>query len=497
MEKLVKQNEGHIGYSHRQIEDRFRATFQASRDSVNINRLDDGTFVDINDGFTVFTGYSREDIADKSFRAADLWQEQQEFDQLVERVREHGSVLNMDARFRDKKGHVITGSISAMVMDFNGEPHLLSVVRDTDILKKTEDVLAVSEARFRELFNNMSSGVVVLQAIDDGKDFIVVDINRAVEKIENVRKSNILGLSVNFSFPSVERYGLSDVYRRVWQTGMPERYPVAIYRDKELKVWKDNYIFKLPSGEIIDVYDDITERRRAEDRLLEYQEQLRSLTSELSLAEERQRRSIATDLHDQIGQTLSVIKMKLYGLMQDVKDDSLAGRLDDVLSLLKKTIQDTRSLTFEISPPILYELGLDAAIEWLGENFQKQHNIPCVVESDNLFKPLGEDVRIVLFMAVRELLINVAKHARADSVRIIIKSNADTLKIMVKDHGIGFDPDAEENKAVNTHAFGLFNIRERLQHLGGHLTLESAPGSGTIVSLVAPLKINNETDKES
>ena len=118
--------------------------------------------------------------------------------------------------------------------------------------------------------------------------------------------------------------------------------------------------------------------------------------------EERERRSIATDLHDQIGQTLSVIKMRCFGLRQELKDPHLMQQVDEIKELVKQTIQDTRSLTFELSPPVLYELGLVAAIDWLAEQFQLKHNLKCSVESDRKPKPLSQDIEIVLFRSVRE-----------------------------------------------------------------------------------------------
>jgi len=223
-----------------------------------------------------------------------------------------------------------------------------------------------------------------------------------------------------------------------------------------------------------------------------YQEKLQSLASELSLVEERERRAIATDLHDQIGQTLSVIKMRCFELRNNLKEPDLLGQINEIKELVKQTIQDTRSLTFELSPPVLYELGLVAAIDWLAEQFQLKHNLKCTVETDNKPKPLSQDIEIVLFRSVRELLINIVKHAGANKVKITIRVNKKNLRIRVTDDGIGFSPETKATRGYKEQQFGLFNITERIRHLGGRLEMDSQRGKGTMVTLVAPLKSSDK-----
>ena len=228
---------------------------------------------------------------------------------------------------------------------------------------------------------------------------------------------------------------------------------------------------------------EISERKRMEA-------QLRSLASELSLAEERERRRLAIDLHDRIGQALAICKIKLGSLRETVSSTDVAVSIDEIRELLDQIIQDTRSLTFELSSPILYELGLEAAVESLAEQVQKQHGILSTFEDDGQHKPLDDDVRVVLFQAVRELLVNVAKHAQANSVKVSIQRYDSDIRIGVEDDGVGFDT---SEIGYSTNGFGLFSIRERLDYLGGHLEVRSEPGRGTLVTLVAPLKSEKQT----
>ena len=227
------------------------------------------------------------------------------------------------------------------------------------------------------------------------------------------------------------------------------------------------------------------------ERLL-YQDKLRSLASELSLAEERERRRIATELHDRIVQTLAVSKIKASALREAAPSADLVKTIQDVLMLIDQAIQDTRTLTFELSPPILYELGFLQAVEWLAEKYEKQYNIIIKIEDDKSPKPLDADVRIVLFQTIRELFNNIVKHAHASKVGINIKKLKNHMHIFIEDDGVGFDTSKVHTSMENETGFGLFNIRERLNHLGGHFEIKSQKDQGTRVTLDAPLKQNKE-----
>ena len=236
---------------------------------------------------------------------------------------------------------------------------------------------------------------------------------------------------------------------------------------------------------------EIVERKRTEKKLLDYQQKLRSLASELTLTEERERRRIATDLHDSIGQALAISKMKLSEVQNSNSDTALFKKLDEIQGLLDQTIQDTRTLTFKISSPILYELGLESALEWLTERLQEQHSIQTNFTDDGKSKPLDNDIRIILYRTVRELLFNITKHAKAKNVTVTTRRDGKCIRIHISDDGVGFDVSLVDGHKRKRTGFGLFSIRERLDFLGGTLNIESKPGQGTRVTLEAPLGVQN------
>jgi len=231
------------------------------------------------------------------------------------------------------------------------------------------------------------------------------------------------------------------------------------------------------------------ERKRAEKRAKEYQAQLKSLASELTLAEEHERHRLATKLHDQVTQSLALAKIKLDTLHAAVSSQPLAQALEDISGSLEKAIQDTRSLTFDLSNPILYELGFEAAVaEWLNEQVRDKHGIATEFQDDGQPKPLDDDVRMLLFRNVRELLINVIKYANADKVTVRIRKIDDSIEVTVKDNGVGFDPMEARSMAAKRTEFGLFSVRESLEDMGGRFEIESKPGAGCKATMTAPLK---------
>jgi PAS domain S-box-containing protein len=233
---------------------------------------------------------------------------------------------------------------------------------------------------------------------------------------------------------------------------------------------------------------DITARKVAEEKVDLYQRQLRTLASELLFTEERERRRLATDLHDSIGQALAMSKLKLDALRTTVQSGPLAADLHEICELLDQAIQQTRSLTFELSPPVLYELGLVPALESLAEQTERRYGLRIHFMGDNRPKPISEDVAVLLFRAVQELLVNVVKHAKAQKARVAVGTEGEYVRIRVEDNGIGFDASEIESHEDRARRFGLFSIKERLHHLGGNVEIVSEVGRGTQVSLAAPLQ---------
>ncbi len=358
--------------------------------------------------------------------------------------------------------------------------------------RRAEKALRDSEERFRTSVENMLDCFGIYSSIRDESgrivDFLVEYVNEAACMSNLMTKEEQIGKRLCELLPSHRETGLFDEYCQVVETGKPLIKESLIYKDiykrESLKRAFDIRIVKLGDGFAVS-WRDVTERKQAEEKLFDYQTKLKSLASQLSLIEERERRQLATDLHDQIGQSLVISKMKLDSLRESVSSGVSTDVLEQVCDSLGQVIQDTRTLTFDLSYPILYELGFEAAVaEWLDEQVQEKHGIKTEFEDDGQPKPLDDDIRVFLFRNVRELLVNIVKHANAQKVKVYIRKVDDQICVTVEDDGVGFDPAEAASKA----GFGIFSIRERLEESGGHLEIKSEPGQGSRITMVAPLK---------
>ncbi|OPZ98562.1 MAG: Oxygen sensor histidine kinase NreB [Planctomycetes bacterium ADurb.Bin412] len=231
---------------------------------------------------------------------------------------------------------------------------------------------------------------------------------------------------------------------------------------------------------------DVTEQKKIEAELRESQRKLRSLASELEKVGEKERRQIAVDLHDSIGQILAFSARELKGL-QKILPEHFSQTVQEVTKQLDLAVKQTRTLSFDLSPSILYDLGLEQALEELTERFSAEKKISYTYESDGLEVSLPDPIKILLYRAVRELLVNVCKHAQATRVKVSLCCNEQQIQIRVEDNGQGLGLPAPAVLPKQDKGFGLYSIGERLDHIGGKLEMESSPGRGLKVLLTVPL----------
>lgn len=226
--------------------------------------------------------------------------------------------------------------------------------------------------------------------------------------------------------------------------------------------------------------------------------QVRDLASALTLAEQRERRRISQILHDHVQQMLYGIQMRAYLLALDIPEEArvkVQDHLAEMERLLNEAIQSTRTLTVELSPPVLKSEGLGAALTWLATQMHKLHDLR--VELDLRCDPpmASEDLRVLIFQLVRELLFNVVKHAQTNQAKVVLLEEADRFVLQVEDAGVGFNL-ADVGKSGNSQrgGYGLYSIRERLALFGGDVTIVSEVGQGTCVALALPNQVESDPD---
>jgi signal transduction histidine kinase len=286
--------------------------------------------------------------------------------------------------------------------------------------------------------------------------------------------------------------------------GEPSRYERRLRRKDGGTVWAFISVTPLMDSELrfhgcFAMCVDITDRKRSEEALraaheeLEFRvrdrtSQLAELTEELSRAEERERRRIATELHDQVGQMLALSKIHLDSLSLSLPSDRFVELLGDVREHISQSIREIRSLTFQLSPPLLYEVGLGAALESLCDEFEDKYAIRVSFKDDGKPEQLHDEKRIALYQMTRELMINVVKHARAARLLVEMRAVSGTLEIAVQDDGVGFDGSQAMYYTNENRSFGLFSIQHRINHLGGKVVIQSNIGHGSRITLEVPVR---------
>ncbi|SHO49579.1 Histidine kinase [Desulfopila aestuarii DSM 18488] len=237
---------------------------------------------------------------------------------------------------------------------------------------------------------------------------------------------------------------------------------------------RDN-IIRERTERLISIQERLIEEERAS-----IGKKLQAISMELVTTEERERRAIATDLHDSVTQLLALSLSRIKSVQRRKPE---MGELHDIRTHLEQALTDLRSLTFQISPPVLYDFGLEAALEWLVTDINIRHDM-CLVFSNLLSRPLAPDqqAKVTLYRVVRELVINVVKHVRTREGQIILREDGDLFVAEVADEGKGFDI-----AQVSGNGFGLFSLKDRLLYLGGDLTIDTQPGEGTVVQIIIPL----------
>ena len=240
------------------------------------------------------------------------------------------------------------------------------------------------------------------------------------------------------------------------------------------------------SHTVILTFRDITERKKREEEILHYQKRLRWLASELTLVGERERRKLAVELHDQIGQMLAISKIRLSDLQRSLDNPEYREPVQDIHDMISEVLKDVQSLTFELSSLILYQRGLEVAVHHFGERLFARQDIAFSCENEGCAAELPENTKVILYRVVCELLYNVARHAEADAVRVIFDHGGGYTRVTVIDDGKGFDAAKAMRPTPSNNHFGLFSIREQVDFLGGEVLIDTHDGRGTRITVTIP-----------
>jgi len=355
-----------------------------------------------------------------------------------------------------------------------------------------EEALHASEARFATVFRTSP----ISTAITRMSDATILDVNGAWTRVTGISREEAVG------HKAAELKCWADLAERAQLIRLMQERGTVQGFECHLRQKSGEARVILMSAEPIEVDGapcmlsmllDITERKRAEDRMAESQRRLRALGARLAEVEVQERRRIAAGLHDSVVQCLSLAKLRVQQFRAENPVVRSTDLLDQVQGMVEQAIGESRSLIFDLSLPPLDKLGMEAAVEWLAEKVRTAHGLAITVDDDGQPKPLSEASRRILYGAVRELLQNVVRHARATSAKVSLRRSGSNIEMDVTDDGVGFDHVAEQRPPAADGGFGLFHIHERIDYLGGSVNISSRPGGGAQVTLLAPLDENEQS----
>jgi PAS domain S-box-containing protein len=374
-----------------------------------------------------------------------------------------------------------------------GERLYTAILRDISERKRAEETLRTSEEGLRLLGDNLPNSLVFQYTREPDGTPRFLYISAGVERLYGVKAEDVLkdagvlqrqllpeGLSAVLE---AEQVGGRDfpVFEREVQVQLPDgrlRWMHILSRPR-----------RLPDGRTIwdGVETDITERRLAEQKLRRSEEQMRALAARVQSVAEEERLRISRELHDQLGQSLTAIKMELDWLARKhgAGEEVMVEQVRDAMQLVDSTIGLVRRLSTELRPATLDTFGLSAALEFQVEEFQRRTGIQCSVEMTQGRLDLSPEQRIAVFRICQEALTNVVRHAGASRVHLTLEEAGGHTVFTVKDDGKGFPIESLDHKG----ALGILGMRERAIMLGGVLEIQSAPGAGTEITLRIPLPV--------
>lgn len=356
------------------------------------------------------------------------------------------------------------------------------ILRDVTERKQIEAALRANERRYRTLFSKATDGILLLDT--EGS---VVDVNDSFARMHGYTVDELLSMNLR-QLDTPETLALA-----------PERIRRVLAGETlgfEVEQWhKGGHIVPLDVAAcaididakpyVLAFHRDITERRRAEQALKRSQQELRGLSKAANEALEAERRRTARELHDELGQSLTALKMDLESLRAALPPGppDLGGRLQSMHALLDGTIAATRRIAADLRPLMLDDLGLAAALDWLTHNFSTHTGIATDLVIDDTVAQVPEPIASALYRITQESLTNVAKYAQATTAEIRLERDGDWVQLLVRDNGRGIEPADQDKRGT----FGLLGIRERVTLLGGEIAIKGESGRGSEVRARIPL----------
>jgi PAS domain S-box-containing protein len=451
---------------------------------VFLLRFKEGGNIRWNKRLEIISGYNGEEIA--AMKPLDLFSdgERSVIEEKLKQVFEKGSA-EVETAITCKDGKKIPYYLTGQHIQYEGRPCLIVTGIDITDRKKTEEQLRESEQKYKLLFDSSPLPLLIFSRTDHS----IIDVNEAAVKSYGYTREEFLHMNIKDLRPE------EDLNRFM------EEIRFSITDDAHLGIWrhrkKDGSVIyvEIIGHDIIyqgkaarlTLSNDITEKLAYDEKLKQSYQEIRMLTKHLQHIREEERTHIAREIHDELGQQLTVLKMDVSWLNKKLSaaENSVKEKLKDLLTLLDGTVKSVRRISSELRPSLLDDLGLIAAIEWHLKEFEKRAGIKATFSADEPELSLPEETRTGLFRIFQESLTNVARHADAKKISVSLKRREGDLVLSIEDDGHGFD----KLKVAGKKTLGILGMEERSSMMGGKYLINSTPGGGTIVEVSVPFKL--------
>jgi PAS domain S-box-containing protein len=353
--------------------------------------------------------------------------------------------------------------------------------------QSADRALKASEMRYRRLFETAQDGILILNA-DTGQ---IDDVNPFLTDMLGYTREQLLGNKLWEIGPFKDTKASKAEFREL-QRESYVRYddlPLETSAGKSISVEFVSNVYQVNGDKVIQCnIRNITERKQAEVKRKEYSRKLQVLSRRLVEAQETERRNIARELHDEIGQALTVMQLNLQAMLLSPGTEVVSPRLNESLEVVERVLEQVRDISLDLRPSILDDLGLEPALRWYTERQAALVELKVEFHADQLEQRLDSMIETECFRVAQEALTNVVRHAQAKAVTVELRKEDGQLHLRVRDDGVGFDVAPVRDQAVRGASLGLLSMEERASLAGGGLEFKSNPGQGTEVHAWFPLK---------
>lgn len=452
----------------------------------------DGHFLRVNEFLCNMMGYSAKELSDNRIQALLFKAEQDDWNHICLMVSKSSSLIRVERCYRHKLGHAVWANVTLTPLRRYQEKTLSFFLQfqDITIYKQIEEQSVQSELLLKGIVAGTPDAVFVKDL--RGRYLI---INSLGAKLYGKPVEDIIGKSDSDLFSIEESQREIEIDDQVMKNGQNRAYEVAITIDGVTKaILFTKTPFLNPAGGVIGVVvvaRDITEHQRASENLENSRAELRALSARLQSVREEERLRIAREIHDELGQVLTGLKLDLVSFTKKISEslnkadwDALKGRGQGIVNLINSAILTVRKISTELRPGLLDAVGLTAAIEWQAKEFETRTGIKCKLKLPHETVVVDQHRSIAIFRIFQEILTNVARHSRATEVSVSIEKRDSGLFLEAKDNGRGI----RANEFSNPKSLGLLGMRERALLLGGEVTIRGIPSKGTIVTLRIPFE---------